>query len=515
MNSWDTIVIGAGIGGLTAAATLVHAGKNVLVLEKSPHAGGTAYVYRRNGFTFPMGPLGFSNPGTIVEKLKELNQHSNFSCERVHYCLRAFNLDLMLSLPFPDITRELTSHFPDEAAGIQQFFRDIEEFIRSSLVSSSTSGSAVLSRFHSMSMEEYLNTITNDQRLQCILGSLGTRNPYTSFPLQAAMWNIMGNEGIWYPRGGFTSFCNRLAEAVTGQFHKNEGAASGVIKLGTEVKRIVVEGNRVIGVILTNGNLIRSTSVISNADFKSTFLKLLEPDVAPDWQSAISRAKQAGSIVQVCLGVDSAKVDLSAFNKASRIIYRCDQSSAPEETDIQWHNEEVTEETFAKQEIEVSCWSEDDGNLAPPGRSVIILRVEAPYEHFTRFRLGWRARAPIYAQHKMSIARVLINEVKSLLPGLEQNIITTDIATPITFEDQGGRSQGAVAGWSWNYEDNHTGKLDELITTPVRGLYMAGYQAFSALFMGGIPTAMESGSRAARAALQQADPTNDIRIPGV
>jgi hypothetical protein len=44
---------------------------------------------------------------------------------------------------------------------------------------------------------------------------------------------------------------------------------------------------------------------------------------------------------------------------------------------------------------------------------------------------------------------------------------------------------------------------------------MAGYQAFSALFMGGIPTAIESGSRAARATLQQADPTKDIRIPGV
>jgi flavin-dependent dehydrogenase len=44
---------------------------------------------------------------------------------------------------------------------------------------------------------------------------------------------------------------------------------------------------------------------------------------------------------------------------------------------------------------------------------------------------------------------------------------------------------------------------------------MAGYQAFSALFMGGIPTAMESGKRAAEAVLGNVDPTDEILIPGM
>ena len=42
---------------------------------------------------------------------------------------------------------------------------------------------------------------------------------------------------------------------------------------------------------------------------------------------------------------------------------------------------------------------------------------------------------------------------------------------------------------------------------------MAGYQAFSALFMGGIPTAMESGKRAAKAVLEGVDPIEEILIP--
>jgi hypothetical protein len=79
----------------------------------------------------------------------------------------------------------------------------------------------------------------------------------------------------------------------------------------------------------------------------------------------------------------------------------------------------------------------------------------------------------------------------------------------------GIKEEGAVAGWSWDYEDFKDEKSKELIRTPIQELYMAGYQAFSALFMGGIPTAMESGKRAAEAVLKETGPIQEIVIPGV
>ena len=88
-----------------------------------------------------------------------------------------------------------------------------------------------------------------------------------------------------------------------------------------------------------------------------------------------------------------------------------------------------------------------------------------------------------------------------------------DIATPLTLEEQGGRSGGAVAGWSWDYEDCQDYLPLELVRTPIQGLYMVGYQAFSTLFMGGVPTAMESGKRAAQAVLKGAGPVEKITIP--
>jgi len=52
-----------------------------------------------------------------------------------------------------------------------------------------------------------------------------------------------------------------------------------------------------------------------------------------------------------------------------------------------------------------------------------------------------------------------------------------------------------------------------LVRTPIRGLYMAGYQAFSTIFMGGVPTAMESGRQASKAVLQGVGPVEKIMIP--
>jgi phytoene dehydrogenase-like protein len=121
-ENWDAIVIGAGIGGLTAAAHLVKAGLRVLVLERNPHIGGTAYVYHRKGFPFPMGPLGFSHPGLVQNTLKDLGVGEDLKFSRVHYRMRAFDLDLPLSLPFTDMVKPC-QNFPRKCKAVEHFFK--------------------------------------------------------------------------------------------------------------------------------------------------------------------------------------------------------------------------------------------------------------------------------------------------------------------------------------------------------------------------------------------------------
>ena len=263
--------------------------------------------------------------------------------------------------------------------------------------------------------------------------------------------------------------------------------------------------------LLKDGTQRIAGSVISNADFKATFTKLLSNRVVPpEWYRAISGARQTGSIFQVCLGVNSRKTDLSCFKESDRIIYKRHPSN---DQSLDWEGLELVPDAFAGQELEVSLWGRNDPTSAPTDGAVIVIRTEAEYLHFARYRSPTERRTPSYQVYKVRLARALIREIESLLPGIEGAILVMDIATPLTFEDQGGRSEGAIAGWSWDYEDFRDNKPKELIQTPIKGLYMAGYQAFSALFMGGIPTAMESGKRAARAVMEGAPPIEKILIP--
>ncbi len=75
---------------------------------------------------------------------------------------------------------------------------------------------------------------------------------------------------------------------------------------------------------------------------------------------------------------------------------------------------------------------------------------------------------------------------------------------------QSGRPDGAVAGWSW---ERAGGEVVELVRTPIAGLFMAGYQAFSALAMGGVPSAMLSGLKAAEYLLAGAGPVKEMSVP--
>jgi all-trans-retinol 13,14-reductase len=494
MGSWDAIVIGAGMGGLTAAAHLVKAGFRVLVLERNPHIGGTAYVYHRKGFTFPMGPLGFSHPALVENILKDFGVGEDLKFSRVHYRMRAFGLDIPLSLHFSDMVRELGKSFPADVEGVKHFFEDMDELISIQKVDPNPSGS---DKKQNLPASEFLHHLIKDWRLRRILGSIGTREPYSGLPLLAAMWNLMSREGIWFPEEGMHAFCERFVKAMIG---KNDGSSE--IRLNQEVVKIRVDQGKALGVSLKDGTEIHSSSVISNADYKTAFLKLMDPKTIPlAWYDAISSARQTGSVFQVCLGVDTSKADLSAFKKASRLIYRRNDGSAWEGENLDWNVQEIDAGAFASQELEVSLWGTDWEAAFSEGKASLVIRAEAEHNHFAKYRLGWRQRSRNYREYKTRLAHALIQEIDHLIPDLEKAIVVMDVATPLTFEDQGGRSGGAVAGWSWDYEDFRDDQPRELIGTPIKGLYMAGYQAFSALFMGGVPTAMESGKRAARAVL--------------
>ncbi len=499
---YDVVVVGAGVGGLTAAARLAREGLRVLVVEQDSHPGGTAYTFIRRGFQFPMGPLGFSSPGLVREAWEGLTGEP-LELRRVDYLVRAFGLETVISHPFPLLEEELARIFPKEAAGIREFFEAVMRTVAVLRDPAAPAGSKPAS--------DYLRGLVGDERLRRILGSLGTLEPYSSLALIAAQWELMCNEGIHYPVVGFRRFCDGLAAAVTA------GRSGSEIMLRSEVEEITASGGRATGVVLGDGTCVSAGAVISNADFKSTFLSLLAPgEVPPEWRDAVSGAKQTSSNLQVSLGVDAGRVDLSAFDQAGRIIYRRDPGAGLRDAGVDWDVGEIDPQDLARQELELCLWSAGDEGLAPHGGAVLVIRTAAFHRHFIRFRPpggGARVmRTHDYQDYKRRLGLTLVEEAGRVLPGLPEAVEVMDVATPLTFEDRGRRSDGAVAGWSWDFEEGHSQVARALVRTPLVGLYMTGYQAFSSLIMGGVPTAMESGLLAAEAVFSGAPPVSEVII---
>ena len=130
-TSWDAIVIGSGIGGMTAAGLLAAVdGRRVLVLEKHTEPGGLTHVFRRDGAAWDVGLhyVGRMAPGSQLRSLFDYLSGVGLRWNRFPDAFDRF-VDPGLEFSVPSdrkrYRRRLLERFPDEAAAIRRYFRDI------------------------------------------------------------------------------------------------------------------------------------------------------------------------------------------------------------------------------------------------------------------------------------------------------------------------------------------------------------------------------------------------------
>lgn len=489
---YDCVIIGGGHNGLVCAATLARGGRSVLVLEAADMVGGAAVTREfAPGFRVSAGAhLLHLMPADLLRELK-LETHGlewaaqgmsttallpggarlslgaaaaqgELSSEDAQaygaYTARMRRFAAALVPMFSRVPPRLgTTAWADRMALLRLGWqvrklgrRDMRELLR---IGGMNVYDLLQENFDSAALKGALG-------LDAVLGAnFGPRSPGTVLTLlyRLAAESAAGGVGLSQPKGGMGALCDALARAA--------GAAGAVIRTGARVASIRVDGDRAAGVVLESGESIDAGSVISSADPKTTFLRLLGPrHLDTGFVRRVNHIRCRGLVAKLHLALNRAPT----FGGAGEAALRGRLLIAPSLEHIEHaYNHAKYGEFSAAPVMEITLPSANDPSLAPAGQHVLSAIVQyAPYA----LKEGWQSGR----QRCMDAA---LDELERHAPGLRSSIVAAQLLTPEDMEQQFGMSGG-----HWHHGDL---AFDQFFMvrpvpgaaqhrTPLEGLFLCG-----------------------------------------
>ena len=494
----DVIIIGSGLGGLTCGAALASVGMRVSVLEKHHTIGGYLQGFTRKSWhwnvgTHYVGDLGAS--GTFSRLLDALTDHRIVmhpladSYERI--LADGYRHDVVANRD--DVyLRQLQQEFPSEGLQLAAFFKLLRKmrkrlgllFAPKLLTGPNKYLAHALSRtlffrYWNKTLEEVLDSYFSDPRLKLLLAVHCDKTLLHPSEASFLSWAVIQSsyqDGASYPAGSGEAISNALRDTIISR--------GGTVRTREGVRQILLNGKRVAGVLLDNGERFECDKVVSNIGIIETAEQLM-PDgcSSPRQRAVMERYKPSGAYMTLHIGFEG---DLTPYG-IQKINYRIlgdtpyDFTTNPLEKD--WHPDNVLV-TFPS--IRDTAHTDELHHTAE-------MIVPVQYRHFEK----WAAakvdkRGEDYNHHKERITARLLNLMNNIFPGIVRTVAFTNLSTPVSFSHYTGHKSGAAYGLS-----SKRGRITDLDLHPVsdiKGLYYTGADALSqgitGVFMSGIFTAV-------------------------
>ena len=296
--------------------------------------------------------------------------------------------------------------------------------------------------------------------LDSLLGShMGPRSPNTVYGyLYRRMGDIYGFNGPAVVKGGMGAVGEAMAKAAR---------ASGVdIKVGTAVSKINIDIDQVTGVTLSGGQVVNAGLVVSNADPKTTFNKLVGlTNIETGIARRVKTVRMKGDAAKLHVALDSLPnfTGLSEEQMGQRLLI------APTMNYIEKaFNHSKYGEYSAAPAMDISIPTIHDTSLAPDGKHVMSVIVQfAPYE----LEGGWND------ENKEAFKQLVIDRIADYAPDLKDKIVASELLTPADLEER-----FHIHGGHWHHGEI---SLDQILTmrpfpgasqygTSVDGLFLCG-----------------------------------------
>lgn len=434
-TSYDTIIIGTGLGGLVCGYKLAQSGRKVLLLEKNAQIGGCLQTFRRFGVKFDTGMhyIGALDEGQIMYQFfNELNLLKDVHLSRLdENGFDRFSIagkEYQFANGAAQFVETLSRQFPECRHDLQTYVRCIQDITEASpLYNLNKAGdsSYLESPYLHSSVNELLASISNNKLLQNVLAGNLPLYAGVKDKTPAYVYALISNsylQSAWRIVGGSDSIAKSLAASIL--------SFGGEIRTCSEVNKILCDSYKATSAQLTNGEIIEAKNFITDIHPQKVIQLIESKLIRPIYRERVQQMENSMGNFTLYLKFKANTVPYLNYN----YYYY-----ASEDVWQSYHSQQDEPQSF----LYMHQCSEDGQQYAQSAEIMIPM----DYREVAKWTDTYtRQRGSEYLEFKQQKAERVLNLLGQLFPGINSCIENYESSSPLTYRDYTATTNGSTYG---------------------------------------------------------------------